>query len=305
VPPDGYAWWYLDGISDDGARAVSVIGFIGSVFSPWYAWSGRRRPDNHVCINVATYGPGGRFTMTDRGASALRQSADRLTVGPSSMRWQDGQLIVEIDEWGAPPMMTRVRGRVTVTPRALTAVELPLTPDGAHVWRPFAPDCDIAVALDAPGWHWSGHGYFDANFGTRALEADFSRWTWGRFPTSSGATCFYDATRRDGTRLATGIRFDGQGNAREITPPPRARLPRSLWAVARETRADPGHTPRQVLPMLDAPFYCRSAVRTMIDGHETTGVHEALDLDRFRLAALKPMLAVRVPRRARWTFPRE
>jgi hypothetical protein len=34
VPPDGYAWWYVDGISDDGARAISIIGFIGSVFSP-------------------------------------------------------------------------------------------------------------------------------------------------------------------------------------------------------------------------------------------------------------------------------
>jgi len=278
-----------------------VIGFIGSVFSPWYAWSGRRRPENHVCLNVATYGPGGRFTMTDRGAGALRQSADCLTIGPSSMRWQDGQLVVEIDEIGAPPMIGRVRGRVTVTPKALTGVELPLSPDGAHVWRPFAPDCGIKVDLDAPGWQWRGHGYFDANFGTRALEADFSRWTWGRFPRRAGATCFYDATRRDGSRLALGVQFDG-GEAREIAPPPRARLPRSRWALARETRADPGTAPRQVLAMLDAPFYCRSAVRTGIDGEATTGVHESLDLDRFRAAALKPMLAVRVPRRARWRF---
>ena len=279
-----------------------MIGFIGSVFSPWYAWSGRRRPENHVCINVATYGPGGRFTMTDRGVGALRQSADCLTVGPSSMRWERGQLIVEIDEIGAPPLISRVRGRVTVTPRALTGVELPLTPDGAHVWRPFAPDCAIKVDLDAPGWQWSGHGYFDANFGTRALEDDFSRWTWGRFPHSKGATCFYDATRRDGSTLALGVQFNGMGQAREITPPPKARLPRSLWALPRDTRADAGTTPRQMLSMLDAPFYCRSAVRTVIDGEQTTGVHEALDLDRFRSALLKPMLAVRVPRRARWKF---
>ncbi|MET4101658.1 carotenoid 1,2-hydratase [Roseovarius sp. MBR-78] len=302
MPPDGYAWWYLDGLSEDGTRAISVIGFIGSVFSPWYAWSGRRDPANHVCINVATYGPGGRFTMTDRGSSALRQSADCLTVGPSSMRWQDGQLIVEIDEIGAPPMVSRVRGRVTVTPAAITGVEVALSPDGAHVWRPFAPVCDITVALEAPGWHWSGHGYFDANFGTRALEADFSRWTWGRFPTAAGATCFYDATRRDGSSLALGLRFDAGGSAQEITPPPKARLRRSLWALARETRADPGHIPRQVLPMLDAPFYCRAAVQTRIDGEDIVGVHEALDLDRFRAAMLKPMLAMRVPRRARWRF---
>ena len=70
------------------ARAVSVIGFIGSVFSPWYKWSGRRDPANHCCINVATYGPKGRFTMTDRGRAALRQSEDVFEVGPSSMRWE-------------------------------------------------------------------------------------------------------------------------------------------------------------------------------------------------------------------------
>ena len=34
--------------------------------------------------------------------------------------------------------------------------------------------------------------------------------------------------------------------------------------------------------MLDAPFYCRSAIRTTIDGETSVGVHEALDLDRFR-----------------------
>ncbi len=272
------------------------------MFSPWYGWSGRRRPENHVCINVATYGPGSKFTMTDRGESALRQRPDCLEIGPSSMRWQDGQLIIEIDEIGAPPMVGRVRGRVTVTPAAITGVEVALTPDGAHVWRPFAPSCDIAVDLEAPGWSWRGHGYFDANFGTRALEADFSHWTWGRFPCRDGARCFYDATLRDGSTLALGLRFDTQGAAHPMDLPPKAPLARSRWALARETRADPGHRPQQVQPMLDAPFYCRAAVRTVIEGEQTTGVHEALDLNRFRAPLLKPMLAFRVPRRARWRF---
>jgi carotenoid 1,2-hydratase len=52
--------------------------------------------------------------------------------------------------------------------------------------------------------------------------------------------------------------------------------------------------------MLDAPFYNRSAVRTKINGEETVGVHEALDLNRFRGPWLMPMLAVRVPRRRGW-----
>jgi carotenoid 1,2-hydratase len=270
------------------------------VFSPWYAWSGRRDPHNHVCINVATYGPGGRFTMTDRGRAALRTTEDRFQVGPSAMHWLGDRLVIEVDEVSGPPVISRVRGQITLWPSALTSVELPLTPDGAHVWRPFAPKARVKVELGAKGWQWEGHGYFDANFGTRALEQDFRFWTWGRYPTRDGALCFYDATRRDGSELETAVAFDDAGRARVVQAPPRTPFRRSLWQVRRETRADPGTTPRQVLPMLDAPFYSRSSVTTRIGGEQVTGVHEALDLDRFRQGWLKPMLAVRVPRRAGW-----
>jgi carotenoid 1,2-hydratase len=241
--------------------------------------------------------------MTDRGRSALRQTASRLEVGPSMMRWDGESLVIDIDEISAPPIISRVRGQIRVTPSAITGVELPLTADGAHIWRPFGPTSTISVDLNSPGWQWQGHGYFDANFGTRALEEDFSYWTWGRYPTGSGSTCFYDATRLDGSELATGVQFDADGTARMIPLPPKARMRRSLWAVARETRADAGYMPRQVKNMLDAPFYSRSAVRTQLDGIETVGVHEALDLVRFRSPLLKPMLACRVPRRSGWNFP--
>ena len=52
--------------------------------------------------------------------------------------------------------------------------------------------------------------------------------------------------------------------------------------------------------MLDAPFYDRSMIRTRIAGNMVTGVHETLDLRRFRSRVIKAMLAVRVPRRAGW-----
>ncbi|MEM8753171.1 MAG: carotenoid 1,2-hydratase [Pseudomonadota bacterium] len=249
-------------------------------------------------MNVATYGPGGRWAMTDRSEDALKLTPDAFEVGPSAMRWTREGLEIDIDEM-TTPHLRRLRGRVVVTPEAVTEVEMPLTPDGRHVWRPFAPVSRIRVELDRKGWTWEGSGYFDANFGLAALEADFSYWTWGRFPTAAGATCFYDADRRDGGTLATAVAFDGGGRARIVEAPPKTRFARSLWAVRRETRADPGYRPRQTQAMLDAPFYCRSTVRTKIDGVEATGVHEALDLDRFASNWLMPMLAVRVPRRRR------
>ncbi len=291
----------MDGVSDDGERAVSVIGFIGSVFSPWYRWSGRRNPADHCCINVSTSGPGQRFTMTDRGQSALRQTADTLTVGPSRMHWTGRELVIDINEMGAPPMVTPVRGRITLTPAAVTGVEVALTPDGAHLWRPFAPTARISVDL-TQGQKWEGHGYMDANFGSRALEADFDYWTWGRYPLADGAVCFYDAVRRDGTELGLGLHVGRDGTASVISAPPKAALPRTLWAVRRETRCDAGYQPSQKLSMLDAPFYSRSLVETRLNGEVSQGVHEALDLTRFRRRWLMPMLAMRVPRRAGWTF---
>ena len=241
--------------------------------------------------------------MTDRGQAALRQSRDALQVGPSMMRWKAGTLVIDIDEISAPPVMSRVRGQIRLTPTAITPVEALLTPDARHIWRPFAPSARIDVDL-TQGHRWQGHGYFDANFGAAALEADFRRWTWGRYPrTGGGTTCFYDGIRADGSTLALGLTFGADGSAHEITPPPVATLPRTGWRLQRDTRCDAAYRPRQVMPMLDAPFYSRSLVQTHIDGDRVTGVHEALDLTRYANPLLKPMLAMRVPRRKGWTFP--
>ena len=252
-------------------------------------------------MNVATFGAGGRFAMTDRGRDALRQERDSIRIGPSGMHWTGKTLEIDVDEVSSPPLISRMRGKITVTPAAVTEVELPLTPDGAHVWRPFAPVSRIRVDLEAPGWQFDGHAYLDGNFGVRPLEKDFSYWTWGRFPTNAGASVFYDATLRGGDHASNAFAFSPDGNVRAIDDaPPNTPFRRSNWLVRRETRADPGTTPKQVKAMLDAPFYNRAVVRTRIGGEQVEGVYEALDLDRFANPLLKPMLAVRVPRRPSW-----
>ena len=250
---------------------------------------------------MATYGPGGRFAMTDRGRAALRQTDQTLTIGPSSFHWDGKALVIDLNEVSSLPLISRMKGRVTVTPSAITQVELPLSPDGEHVWRPLAPIARIKVSLDRPGWQFEGEGYLDSNFGTRPLERDFSFWTWARFGTKAGATCIYDAYRRDGSVLNAAIAFDPSGMARVVEGPPVTPLRKTLWSLRRETRADPGTMPRQVMPML-APFYARALVETRIDGQVVRGVHEALDLDRFSKPVVKAMLAFRVPRRKGWLF---
>ena len=303
VPPNGYAWWYIDGVEPNTGQAVSIIAFIGSVFSPWYKWSGRKKPQNNVCLNIATYGKKGRFAMTDRGDSALIQEAHKLTIGPSSLTWDqtEKKLVIEIDEISSLPFISKLKGTITLKPTGITDVELPLTKEGTHVWRPFAPTAEIDVDLNKPEWQWTGHGYFDANFGTRALEQDFDYWTWGRFPLKTGTSCFYDLELRNNEQYQFGFHFERDGIPSDITDAPKnKRFSRSLWGIRRETRCDKEYKPRQEKSLLDAPFYSRATVSTRIKGIKTIGVFEALDLRRFRNPLLMFMLAVRVPRRKFW-----
>ncbi|MCX4199033.1 FAD-dependent oxidoreductase, partial [Methylobacterium organophilum] len=85
VARGGYAWWYVDAVSDDGRQGLTIIAFIGSVFSPYYAWSAEKDPFAHCAMNVVLYGDRGRFAMTERRAASLSRSADHIAVGPSAM----------------------------------------------------------------------------------------------------------------------------------------------------------------------------------------------------------------------------
>ena len=283
---------------------MTVIAFVGSVFSPWYAWSGRGRPDDHCALNVCLYGPeagpmGGSWAMTERKADRVHRDAAHFAVGPSSVRWTGAEAVVEVRET-AVPTFAPLRGRIRVIPEAVTDVEAVLDPAGRHVWRPFAPRARIEVDFQRPALRWSGEGYLDANFGARALEDDFSHWTWSRAPHRDGAVTFYDADRRDGSKLALALAFGPGGTVAPIEAPPPAPLPTTLWRVRRRTRSDAGTTAKVTRKLEDAPFYARAALETTIHGERTVGVHEALDLDRFSKQWVKALLPWRMPRPPYW-----
>ncbi|MFN6935773.1 MAG: hydratase, partial [Tsuneonella sp.] len=154
VPPGGYHWWYVDAISDDGRYGLTIIAFIGSVFSPYYRKSGRNIPLDHSCLNIALYGRGGaRWVMTERGAEATNQSSDELTIGPSAMRWDNDRLIIDIEERDIRlgiPWRRRVAGKIVLTPEVLNARGFKLDPQGRHLWHTIAPRARIDVRMDRP-----------------------------------------------------------------------------------------------------------------------------------------------------------
>ena len=292
MPPQGYGWWYVDALSDDRQHGLTIIAFIGSVFSPYYWWSGRRDPLDHVALNVALYGGGGRWAMTERGRGSLIRTRDTLAIGPSAMRWEGDTLVVDFDEVGAP-LPRRLRGTARITPESLGDTGFPLDPAGRHVWQPVAPRARVEVTLDAPALAWRGTGYIDSNRGTEPLEAGFADWQWSRAHLAADTLVFYEGLRRDGSDFALALRFDGQGRAEPVAPPPSLTLPRTRWRVERRTRADAAAVVRT---WEDSPFYARSTIAARLFGEEVLSVHESLSLDRFRAPLVKAMLPFRMPR---------
>jgi carotenoid 1,2-hydratase len=305
VPDGGYAWWYLDALSDDGAHGLTIILFIGSVFSPYYAWARRHGPTpalDHCAFNVALYARPGSgqptgWTMTERGRSATALQHHRFDLGPSQAHWDGQRLHLRLCE-RTMPWGRNVVGDIELEPAALHDQPYALDAAGRHQWIPIAPRSRVRVRLRSPALQWEGRAYLDSNRGERPLAHDFERWDWSRAALGEQRTAvFYDAARRDGGNTQWSLCFDG-GGVSPCTAPPQAGVQRSAWGLERHTRADAGSAVRVSQSLEDGPFYARAVLGTQLWGGVAEAVHETLDLRRWVRPVVQAMLPFRMPRRA-------
>lgn len=300
VKPGGYAWWYVDGISADGRYALTLISFIGSVFSPYYAWSGRQRPLNHCALNIALYGPRHRrWAMTERGEADISLSENHFRIGPSHMEWNQNGLEIEISETGMP-IPHRIRGRIRVRPRMLNRQVFALDPAQDHHWRPISPLADIEADFETPDLKWRGSGYLDMNYGRTPLEEAFAYWDWSRVHQRNGTTRIsYTADTRSGAQVRHALRFSPDGACTHDEDfAPHEMAPTGIFRIRRRTSSGEKSSVQLGQTLEDTPFYSRSRIRSRIGSEWAEGVHESFDGNRLRSPVVKLMLPFRMPRRA-------
>ncbi|MFL0670042.1 MAG: hydroxyneurosporene dehydrogenase [Erythrobacter sp.] len=269
------------------------------MFSPYYKRSGRSDPLNHSSLNVALYGPQARWTMTERGRSAVSRDERNLVIGPSAVRWDGESLEITIEERDKRlfnPFQRRVTGVVRVFPEALNPVAFALDPASNHVWHCLAPVARIEVEMTSPAVSWQGRAYLDHNRGREPLEAGFRTWHWSRAHMREGAVVCYEGERADGSLFASALRFGADGAPEPVDLPPVAQLPRSKWRLARATRSDIG-VARVRRTWEDTPFYARSELASRFAGEEVIAVQESLDMQRFASPLVQFMLPYRMPRK--------
>jgi carotenoid 1,2-hydratase len=297
VPTNGYAWWYVDALSDDGQDAITIIAFVGSVFSPYYA-SARRKgptdPNDHCAVNIAIYRKhGSRWAMTERPRAAVSRTSSSLAIGKSNLNWDGNSLLIRLDEISVP-VPGRLRGTVRIVPTAVTRRSFMLSEPGNHRWWPIAPCARVQVLLDSPHLRWQGDGYFDMNWGDAPLEDGFTDWQWSRGTTRDGTAIIYEATRIDGDPINLAMNFDPQGQMTTFAPPPALSLPRTGWRIDRSVPSEGAASVTRTLE--NAPFYARSVVAASWLGEPVTLIHESLALTRFRKPLVQAMLPFRMPR---------
>ncbi len=278
------------------------------MFSPYYKRSGRNLPTDHSCLNIALYGKGARWVMTERGDQATVQTRDCLQIGPSSMRWETGgsgdRLVIDIEERDIRlgiPWRRRVAGRIVLHPETWNSRAFRLDPNGRHYWQALAPRARIEVRMTRPGISWSGSAYLDSNHGSEPIEDGFQSWHWSRAHLGNGkrgeVAVIYEGVRRNGSHFGSALRFDAAGVPQEEELPLVAPLPRTWWAMERRTRADRGHA-SVMRTWEDSPFYARSTVASRLWGEQVVAVQESISLDRLVNPIVQFMLPYKMPREA-------
>jgi carotenoid 1,2-hydratase len=246
-------------------------------------------------MNVALYNPRRHlWAMTERIAKKLQRGPEYLQIGPSSLAWDGTALTAGISEITVP-MPQRLRGKIRLLPERIEPQVYELDATGRHRWRPIAPRARIEVHFEKPALSWSGQAYFDSNHGDAPLGQDFSTWNWSRTSHAGQTDVLYDVQRRDGKTSNLALRFNENG-VQNFAPPPLACLPRGLWRVARQTRADAGFKPSIIKSFEDSPFYTRAKIASQMHGEAVTAVHESLNLNRFAAPWVQILLPFRMPR---------
>ena len=311
VANGGYAWWYIDAISDDGHHGLTLIAFVGSVFSPYSAWARRKYgaenvdPDKHCAINIALYDLTNNkrginaWAMTERPKDKCKRTATRFNVGPSSLEWSGDNLIVNIDERCAP-FPRRLRGTIQLTPTTSPAAHdhsVAIDSEGNHLWQPLAPSARVLVNLDHPTLTWHGHSYLDSNCGNAPLESAFNSWQWSRARLGDGSTvALYDVQHKTGTELQLAHRYLVSGECERIATPAQCALATTSWGITRSTQSDGDIAPTLLKTLENGPFYSRSLIATELLAERTHAVHESLSLTRFANPVVQAMLPFRMPR---------
>ena len=258
VEPGGYAWWYVDAISDD--RRYGLTSSPSSAASSRPTTPGRAGATRSIIapFNVALYGPARLALGHDREGAIGGGAEPRIACDwPFDRKLGRRRACASPSRNGPRQFPAAFADASRSAPEAINSRAFVLETQGRHWWRTLAPRADVTVKFDAPDLNWRGAGYFDQNAGAEPIERAFSHWSWSRAATRDGAAILYDAVRKREGPLSLVLAFDRNAGFEGREPPLPAALPPTRWGLARATRADDGRASARPLPRGHALLFAK------------------------------------------------
>ncbi len=280
---------------------ITVIGFVGSVFSPYYFSAKNSIPNTdpmeHCAFNVAIYGTGKRiWAFTEYTSKHVSRNPNELVLGNNIINAdKDGEILINVDE-KSPIIGSKIKGTVRLSFSRLNTEKFCLDRNENHTWHPIAPRGEVVIDFPSLSVNFKGSGYHDMNYGNSPLEKDFVNWDWSRHTVKDKTIIFYDGVRTAQDNFSIAVGFDDKGKIEPIKPLPEIKkLPNTcLWRCPRSVRSD--DEPRSIMTLENSPFYSRSLVRTKLLGSVAHGIHESLRLDIFKKNVVQHMLPFKLRR---------
>ena len=284
--PGHYRWLYAD--VNAGEYSAVVIFMGGALFSPRYAAAARAgaSPLDHSAVNFVLYHRGRTvaWAFSEYSARAVHQNGGVLQIGDSRFSYEDGRIVIDVNERSAP-FGGAVTGRIVLTPQGAVGPEIPLRRDLPHYWQPLAPRC--SASLTVGGKTHEGFGYHDMNHGEELLGERLAGWRWARVHDAERTTISYSLDDTICVVAEQGS-VSVQRHARVACDDTRTRwllaVPKSI--VTRASSLSVKHT------LESSPFYAR------LEGSngEQHGIVEIADFRRFLRPTLRWMAHVRMRR---------
>ena len=324
LKPHGYQWWYIDAISEDQSYSLSMIIFVGHVFSPYYYKARQRelndlklRPESFCAFNISLHalnksavnqlGSPSLWVLNEYSAEALALSPELIKrdqhcfkINQSMWHQSDDEITISINEVTKAffqRMSNKIIGQVQLKLPRRFHHEINLDHTGKHKWMAVAPSADVVVSLEQPNLSFRGQAYHDSNWGDEPLENAFKSWTWSRAELNEGTCVLYDINEHGKDVNPRALFFSHQGTVEELDKKfVSSSLPKGLWGVHRPNRADHSDLAHLHKTLVDSPLYTRDLVHTELLGEKTLAMYESLNLHRFEQSWVRFLLPFRIRR---------
>ncbi len=211
-PPEGYEWWYFDGISHDGEFSFVIIFYHENPFSTKKIKKLEADPlqtGAHPAISVSVYRNSKPvyYSFFEFKENAFHWDADQLSlkVENNSFRYglKNNEFSYELYLDQQLPSGYELKGSITGKGRVTDPTLLSSESKDKHLWNLVHPSLEFKADLNMKGKNGEevieteGLGYHDHNIGYEPMKESFKDWYWGRYHFKDFTLIYYLMEKHD------------------------------------------------------------------------------------------------------------